>query len=72
VPPVIDPETLPAVFPVAVASKVLGIGKNKQYELIKHSKYPVRVLEIGGRFKVSKYDLLEYLHATPAGNGGAS
>ena len=58
-----DLEALPHVFPVLVASKVLGIGKNQTYELIKRGTYPVRVLTINGRFKVSRYDLLAYLGA---------
>jgi hypothetical protein len=56
-----DLETLPPVFSVLVASKVLGIGKNQTYDLIRQDKYPIRVLEINGRFRVSKYDLLAYL-----------
>jgi Ribbon-helix-helix protein, copG family len=63
---VIDPEALPAVFPVQTASRVLGIGRNQTYELVKAGRYPVRVLEIGGRFKVSRYDLLAYLGAGQA------
>lgn len=61
--PVIDPEHLPAVFPVQTASRVLGIGKNTTYELIKRGEYPVRVLEICGKLKVTRYDLLRYLGA---------
>jgi hypothetical protein len=56
-----DPEDLPPVFSVLVASKVLGIGKNQTYDLIRQERYPIRVLEINGRFRVSKYDLLAYL-----------
>jgi Helix-turn-helix domain len=54
-------ETLPAVISVITASKILGIGKNQAYELIKQGAYPVRVLHINGRYRVSKYDLLAYL-----------
>ncbi len=61
--PVTDPATLPPTFPVQVASKILGIGRNRTYELISAGRYPVRVLDVGGRFRVSRYDLLEYLHA---------
>lgn len=67
----IDPEQLPVVFPVWTASQILGIGKNKQYELIADGEYPVRILEIGGRFRVSRYDLLEYLGAHPVGGDAA-
>jgi hypothetical protein len=59
----IDPEALPATFPVQTSSRVLGIGKNRTYSMIKDGTYPVRVLEIAGRFRVSKYDLLRYLGA---------
>jgi|GEM_PF-1942792 len=63
-----SPESLPPVFSVQIASKVLGIGKNSTYDLIKRGKYPVRVLVIGGRFKVSRYDLLSYLGAGQTGD----
>jgi len=68
---VTDPESLPPVFPVQVASQILGIGRNGTYELIRRGKYPVRVLEVGGRFKVSKYDLLNFLGAGQSGSGAA-
>ena len=63
----IDPEALPAVFGVLTASRVLGIGKNTTSELIKAGRYPVRVREIGGRFKVTRYDLLAFLGAGSPG-----
>lgn len=58
-----DPATLPPTFPVQVASKILGIGRNRTYDLIKSGDYPVRVRESGGRYRVSKYDLLRHLGA---------
>lgn len=64
--PVPDPQTLPPTFPVQTASRVLGIGRNRTYELIKSGGYPVRVIESGGRYRVSRWDLLKYLGATPA------
>src|SRR5260370_39458211 len=48
-----DLEELPPVFSVLVASKVLGIGKNQTYDLIRREMYPVRILKINGRFRVS-------------------
>jgi hypothetical protein len=48
-----DPEALPAVFSVLVASKVLGIGKNQTYDLIRQGNYPVRILKINGRCRVA-------------------
>ena len=63
-PAILDPEALPPTFPVQVASKILGIGRNRTYGLIKDGTYPVRVRESGGRYRVSKYDLLRHLGAT--------
>ncbi|HVT66841.1 MAG TPA: helix-turn-helix domain-containing protein [Trebonia sp.] len=64
--PVPDPQTLPPTFRVQTASRILGIGRNRTYELIKSGGYPVRVIESGGRYRVSRWDLLKYLGATPA------
>jgi hypothetical protein len=51
---------------VKIASQVLGISKNTTYDLIKTGKYPVRVRMICGKWKVSRYDLLNYLGAGQA------
>jgi len=58
-----DAEKLPSVFPVLIASRVLGVGRNQTYQLIKAGEYPVRVLTINGRYRVSRYDLMAYLGA---------
>ena len=63
--PIPDPQALPPTFPVQIASRVLGIGRNRTYELIKSGDYPVRVIESGGRYRVSRWDLLKYLGASP-------
>jgi Helix-turn-helix domain len=70
-----DPETLPAVFPVLTASKVLGIGKNQTYTMIERGTYPVRVRKLSGKWRVTRYDLLRYLGAPASGQataGGAA
>ncbi len=64
--PTLDPADLPPTFPIQTASKILGIGRNRTYELIKAGRYPVRVLDIGGRFRVSRYDLLTFLGISQA------
>lgn len=58
-------EDLPPTVPLQVASRILGIGRDHAYELVRSGTYPVRVLESNGRFKVSKFDLLTYLGAVP-------
>ena len=60
-----DLEDLPPTVPLQVASRILGIGRDHAYELVRSGSYPVRVLESNGRFKVSKFDLLAYLGAVP-------
>jgi hypothetical protein len=57
----IDPLTLPPTFSVLVASKVIGIGRNQTYRMIRGGTYPIPVLENNGRYRASKYDLLRYL-----------
>lgn len=59
--PSIDPEMLPPTIPVQTASKIIGIGRNRTYALIKAGRYPVRILEGSRPFRVSRYDLLAYL-----------
>jgi len=59
----VDPEKLSPTIPVLVASGVIRIGKNQTYRMIKDGTYPLPVRENNGRFTVSKYDLLAYLHA---------
>jgi hypothetical protein len=54
-------ENLPAVISIITASKILGIGKNQSYELIKQGRYPIRVLQLNGRYRVSRYDLFAFL-----------
>jgi len=65
---------LPPTIPVKDASKILGIGRNRTYDLIKAGLYPIRVLDMAGRFKVSRHDLLIYLGviAPPASDGQAA
>jgi hypothetical protein len=70
--PIPDPQALPPTFPVQTASRILGIGRNRTYDLIKSGDYPVRVIESGGRYRVSRWDLLRYLGAIPDDTGGSS
>ena len=69
--PTLDPAALPPTFPIQTASKILGIGRNRTYELIKAGRYPVRVLDIGGRFRVPRHDLLVFLGISPPAGGAA-
>jgi hypothetical protein len=56
-----DPRTLPAIIPLQDASRLLRIGKNRVYGMVRDGSYPVPVTEDAGRFRVRKTDLLAYL-----------
>lgn len=49
---------------VPEAGDVLGLGRNKAYELARQGEFPVRVLKIGSRYRVSRADLERYLGIT--------
>ncbi|MFF8895219.1 helix-turn-helix domain-containing protein [Brevibacterium casei] len=49
---------------VPEAGLQIGIGRNKAYELAKLGQFPVRVLKIGSRYRVSRADLDRYLGVT--------
>lgn len=59
----VDPQKLPPMIPLLTASRAISIGKNQTYRMLKNGTYPLPVRENNGRFTVSKYDLLRYLHA---------
>ena len=73
-----DPENLPPMIPMLTASKMISIGKNQSYRMIRDGTYPLPVRENNGRLTVSKYDVLRYLHAPgyepeqPQAAGGAA
>ncbi len=48
---------------VEVAGEILGIGRTKAYEMAKNGEFPVKVLRIGRRYKVSVPALLKLLSA---------
>lgn len=50
-----------ATISVPEAGDVLGLGRNKAYELARQGEFPVRVLKIGSRYRVSQADLERYL-----------
>lgn len=50
-----------ATVSVPEAGQELGIGRNTAYELARTGEFPVRVLKIGSRYRVSRADLDRYL-----------
>ncbi len=58
---------LPVAVDVVTAGRAIGMGRTTAYELAKRGEFPVRVLRVGARYKVTKADLLHYLGAARNG-----
>ncbi|MFI1174203.1 hypothetical protein [Streptomyces melanogenes] len=52
---------LPVSFPLETANRALAIGRTNGYFMAKTGTYPVRVLQHGRAYRVTRYDLLRYL-----------
>lgn len=50
-----------ATISVPEAGAVLGLGRGTAYELARQGEFPVRVLKIGSRYRISRADLNRYL-----------
>ncbi len=52
---------LPVVFGLATAARAIGTGRNQRYQMAKAGTFPIRVRVVGGRYKVTKADLMAWL-----------
>jgi hypothetical protein len=52
---------LPVSVDLATAARALGIGRTVAYELAKLGEFPVRLLKVGARYRVTRADLLREL-----------
>jgi hypothetical protein len=62
---------LPATIDLLTAARAFGLGRTRAYELAARSRFPCRVLRIGGTYRVPTADLLAVLglpatHSTTA------
>ena len=51
----------PATLPLYDANRALGISRGHGYTLAKRGEYPVRVLKLGGTYRVVTAELLALL-----------
>lgn len=56
----------PAVIGIVEAGRLLGLGKTKTYELVAAGEFPVPVLTIGRRQKVSRRQLFAFIEGDQA------
>jgi hypothetical protein len=52
---------LPVSFDLMVAARALGVGRTLAYDMAKRDQFPVRVLRLGNRYRVTRADLLRVL-----------
>lgn len=65
-------ENMPLTMPVwPDGARVLGIGRSTAYELIRRGEFPVRVLKLGAKYRISRADLLRYLGEAQSEAGAA-
>jgi hypothetical protein len=63
---------LPSAVDLTTAGRALGIGRTKAFELARAGEFPVRVIRVGQKFRVSKAVILEALGVTPVASTGES
>lgn len=51
----------PATVDLVTAALPLGIGRTKAHEMARTGTFPVRLLRLGNRYRVSTADLHEFL-----------
>lgn len=57
---------LPPAVDLATAGRAFGIGRTKAFELARTGQFPVKVLQVGQKFRVPKTAILEALDVRPA------
>lgn len=57
---------LPPNFPLAVAARAYGVGRNKASELARAGEFPCPVQLVGKRYRVNRSALYEALNFDPA------
>lgn len=55
---------LPVSVDLVTAGRAFGIGRTKSHELARTGRFPVRVLRLGARYRVTRADLLRALGET--------
>lgn len=56
---------LPVSFDLVTAGRAIGMGRTTAHELARRGQFPVRVLRVGVRYRVTRADLLRYLGEEP-------
>jgi hypothetical protein len=65
-------KTWPATVDLVTAARPYGIGRTKAHEMARAGTFPVRVLMIGNRYRVSTAEILAHLGVGDAGSSATA
>ncbi len=51
----------PLLVGIGEAAAALGIGRTTTYQMVREDRFPIRVLRIGGRLRVSREELQKFI-----------
>ena len=57
---------LPPAVDLATAGRAFGIGRTKAFELARAGQFPVKVIQVGQKFRVPKTAILAALDVKPS------
>lgn len=61
---------LPVSVDLVTAARAFGIGRSQAYELARQGTFPVQVLRVGRKLRVTRADLLRSLGEYPDATAG--
>ncbi|MEV4105905.1 helix-turn-helix domain-containing protein [Nonomuraea sp. NPDC049649] len=56
-------QALPAVVPLLLAARALGLSRNTAYRLVQRDEFPCRVIKVGDTYRVPTIELLVLIGA---------
>ena len=59
-------QALPAVVPLLIAARALGLSRNTAYRLVSRGEFPCRVIRVGDTYRVPTVELLVLIGADRA------
>ncbi|GLX05756.1 helix-turn-helix domain-containing protein [Microbispora sp. NBRC 16548] len=64
-------QALPAVVPLLLAARALGLSRNTAYRLVQRGQFPCRVIRAGDTYRVPTIELLVLIGADKENVRGA-
>jgi hypothetical protein len=58
--------SLPVSVDLTTAGRAFGIGRTKSFELARQGRFPVKVMSVGAKYRVTRSAIFEALGLDPA------